>query len=261
MRMLVICLSLSLIAQQAVARTVRAIGVDTVGCCELRNPGWRSDVVFYNPTLQPLIVTLVSMSDGPSGAPEGSTLTLPPRIPVSVRKSTSWLRNGPLWFWTFDVPEEVEVRSELHYGYTIAGGPSPEIFIPAYGQISFPTFSDLTPAHQEKIFLGTDLGDLKRRVNVGVHNPSDQIAWAEVAVRRSCDRRLLAVDVFAVPPRTTVQRVRVHEGRVDFESPDCPTFSRAEGSYVTVTVDRPSLSFVSALSSADVPRLTHNFVP
>jgi hypothetical protein len=156
-----------------------ARGADISYCLWLN---WESDVLFYNVGATPAVVRVLNVSNGSIDAPT-DTLMLPPRTVISLRASDGkfWIpqprEHGfvPLWVWRFEVPDTVQVTSflELHESNCAIEG-----FGAVRGQITLPTFDRLVPGGQEQVFLGTDLGNRDRRVNVAVYNTGPAAATA-----------------------------------------------------------------------------------
>lgn len=223
---------------------------------------WRADVLFYNTSLIDARVRLVGVSNGESLPGPYEELTVPARSLVSVQRTagTYWYPKdprglAPLWMWRIEAPDVVEVHSQMElFEESCANAIVPTAL---RGQLTLPTFEKLIPAHQEQIFLGTDLGEMERRVNVAIYNPASAPATARIALHRGCDGSIVASETVVIPPNTVVQKSRLHSGA---PPNDCPSPRLAVGSYVVVTVDQPSIAFVSALSNTEATILTHNFV-
>jgi len=254
-----------LLATPAFSRDVFVVGVDGRGadinpCVWLH---WSGDVLFHNAADTVQNVRVLDVSNAPLSALRDN-LDVPPKTVVSLQSAVANTWNPlsgaefiPLWVWRFSVPDAVKVMSymelrEENCALSLVG------FGAVRGQITLPTFDRLVPAGEEQVFLGTDLGDLDRRVNVAIYNAGEVSASAQVTVRRICDNATLASETISLPPDTTLQRVRLHSGRVALGEcgPEHPT----RGTYVTVRLDQPGLAFVSALGNDEITRLSYNLV-
>jgi hypothetical protein len=149
-----------------------------------------------------------------------------------------------------DVPEGVVIEGILILG-TGTGEECGQIPRPdnlaLYGIIHFPHFRALVPAYQEQIHLGTTLGLQKSRNNVGIYNASAFAATANVTLRRACDDRIVDETTVELGPNSSTQ--------VRLENKSTGTCDRARIDYVTVTVDQPSLTWVSTLANGVDPRV------
>ena len=160
-----------------------------------------------------------------------------------------------------DAPEKVIVEGTLQIGYDFLPG---EFFNFRLGRLSIPAWPRLIPAGTTHVHLGADLSDatdLPARVNVGIYNSSPtQVALATIEVRRACDDAIMAIHSVMVPPNEIQQFGNLAtvpfaycEGVVGLIS-DYPT------AYVTVTVDQPSLSYVSVLANNALPSVNSSFL-
>jgi hypothetical protein len=243
-------------ARDAYVIGMHARGANVTNCSWLV---WRGDVVFYNTSATEQRVRVVGVSNGvlsPSGHEE---IAVPANSAVSRDAATGgfWYPQdprglAPLWMWRLEVPEPVRVHSNMRLDEAFC---TPSVGPDNRGQITLPTFDQLVPANEEQIFLATDLGELARRVNVGLYNSAAVPSSAHLRLLRACDNAVLATTTVSVPPNTTVQ-AQLQSGA----APTLCTAPLAAITYVTVTLDQPGLAFVSVLANEDVTRLTHNFV-
>ncbi len=217
---------------------------------------WDSDVLFYNSSSATQTVRLINVSNGSDVDLVGDSFDVPPMAAVSLPhrfRPSGWV--SPLWVWKFEAPLTVETTSFFELYEKIGHLPEPGA---SRGQIRLPVFERLAPPGEEQVFLGTDLGLRDRRVNVAIYNAADVTAIAEVVVRRNCDGLPLVTETFAIPPDTVIQHGAVHSGVVGYTS--CAENS-TRGTYVTVTVDQPSLAWVSALANDEATSVTLNVIP
>lgn len=122
-----------------------------------------------------------------------------------------------------------------------------------YGATRLPVFRALTPAGEEQIHVGTSLGLVSARNNVGIHNSGDAAATARVELRRGCDDRLLSSATVQVAPNSTTQ-VRV-EGAADVGCTAAHRDAQPWVESIRVVVDQLSLTWVSTLASGVEPRI------
>jgi hypothetical protein len=154
------------------------------------------------------------------------------------------------WIVQFDVPDTLaaEGRMEVYGPFDSCGG---QLGLPltATTKIRMPVFSRLVPPGEEQVHYGTDLGLPPARQNVGIYNAGTQPAAATITVVQPfCAMRSLTQTAI-IPPDTLVQ---VGILRV----PPCGGAPQAAAAYTVVTVDQPSLSFVSTLTNGTTPGAT-----
>ena len=123
------------------------------------------------------------------------------------------------------------------------------------GHASMPVFTALVPAQVPQIYLGTDLGERESRANVGIYNAGSVPATADVQLRRTCDNSVVDQRIVTVDPNATVQ-VGLF-GSVDNVCDRISSFTWSR--YTVVTVDQPSITFVSNLATKPDP--FYPFVP
>jgi hypothetical protein len=251
-----------LVASMTYARDAYVIGMDARGanvtsCSWLI---WRGDIVFYNTSATELRVRVVGVSNGTLRVSGHEEIAVPARSAVSRDMATGgfWYPLdsqglAPLWIWRLEVPDAVRVHSEMRLDEVFC---TPSVEPETRGEITLPTFDELVPANEQQVFLGTDVGELPRRVNVGLYNSGPVTSNAELRLHRACDNAVLVATAVAVPANTTLQ-TQLQSGAAP---PPCAEPGTANGTYVTVMLDQPGLAFVSVLSNDDVTRLTHNFV-
>jgi hypothetical protein len=270
--LLAIMLSQSLAIQ---ADDVRVLFVDALGAedpagpCyqQWPSPGsqlrWRSDVLFFNRSSEPLPVLLLGISNGGHTEP-GRSMTLAPQTAVSLSLHEAgrlWRPSGsPIAVLHLDVPAAVSVSSRLDMGALhncVSAGP----FNADYGSLSLPLFRRLVPANEPQVHLVADRGSLPARINVGVFNAGTIPASAHVELREACGDRVLATRDVVIPGDTLIQV----EGLKAKDTEDCPHGLLSDpvrpkayswANYVLVTISEPSLSYVSSIADDQFPRGT-----
>jgi len=247
LKILVLCGGLTLFAaaDSAVADDVWALQ----GSVCTGTYWWLSDVLFHNAGSETATVRLLEVSNGVPQSSSDRELQLPPGRSSSIaRAGKPWLPSAPvpLWVTHLDVPPNVTVESRIILGRTVCIGPQVG-GAGIYGKISFPLFRALQPAGVTKIHLGTDLAELPTRNNVAVYNASDVPAHAIAEVRQLCDDTVIDTRQLDIPGKSVVQITGMNA-----TTEGCNPGSGSRYAYVAVTVDQPSLSWVSSLSNADV---------
>jgi hypothetical protein len=210
---------------------------------------WTADAVLQNATDAPLTVRQVSFSDISSLPIITPSFAILPHTTTSLRRQRGLNHiqtpQTSVWVEQFDVPDGVLVDSRIEIGASLCNV-SPPITGPVNGKLSTPTFRSLVPAGTVQRHIGTDLGLVNARVNVGVFNAGEAAAHAHVEVRRACDDALLGSSD-AMINRNSLIQVSMNIGAPK------PACSGADidswVSYTSVTVDQPSLSFVSTISN------------
>jgi hypothetical protein len=207
---------------------------------------YTSDVLLYNATASPARIRVIEVSNG-------SLTTTDRDLTLDVGKSTSiarankeWHPDTPavLWVTHLDVPAGVIVESRISIGQqcTVCGNvPSPGIF----GKLSFPVMRSLQTPLVTRIHLGTDLHAVPARNNVAVYNDAVFTAHAHIDVHQMCDETVIDTRDIQIPAKTVIQI-----NNLSTATSNC-TNTGMEYTYVAVTVDQPSLSWVSSLSNAD----------
>lgn len=258
MRLFLSLVLVATIAERADAREVYVVGgvADGAATHYCRWINWDSDALFYNSGYAPATVRLLNVSNGYLEDSVDSAFVVPPRtvLPVDARLRPSG-GNIPIWVWTFEVPDSVKVTSFLELREKNCVFPEPRAM---RGQITLPVFDRLIPPGEEQALLGTDLGDRDRRINVAIYNAGSAPATAQITVRRVCDGVPLGSDTFLIPPNTAIQKGTVHSGVVPYGN--CGQIS-ARGTYVTVLVDQPSVSWASTLANDEATSVTLDVVP
>jgi len=204
---------------------------------------WDTDAFFFNHGAAEATVTLLD-------ADAGMQFSIPPQKAVAL--STA-LPARPLHLVHAIVPDAVTVENALFIG-AAQGGTRPTAPTYEYGKVRLPVFTALTPANQPQVHLATYLGNQASHANVWIYNGGDEAATAHVVIRRQCDDAVVDETTVGVGPKNAVSL----SGLAAASTP-CPasTTTRAwitRSIYTTVTVDQPSLSFVSSVANDQIPR-------
>jgi hypothetical protein len=140
-----------------------------------------------------------------------------------------------------DVPSgvSVESRSEFFVRNECVAFPG----IGSMGHASMPVYKALIQPGEPQVHLGTDLGTApSSRTNVAVYNAGTVSASARIEIRRTCDNSIAEERTVVISPNTTIQIGGLSPG-LDTCTTGIPWLR-----YTVVTVDQPSLSFVSSLT-------------
>lgn len=221
-----------------------------INACEMYR--WTGDVVFHNANSTPATVTLLDLSNGTFDPLTSRMITIPAGKTVSINSAGRFWRpvetttSGPLWIDHLDIPDGVIVESRIELGVTSTCGGLPG---PRKGKQSFPIFRQLQPANLPRFHVGTDLGLVDARNNVAVYNAGNQTAHVHIELRAGCDDSLLATQDVTLSANNIQQF-----GFPSTTTAGCPSGSFQGGTnlwvtYMVVTVDQPSLSFVSSLAN------------
>jgi hypothetical protein len=213
---------------------------------------WHDVLTFYNTTNATATIRVLGISNGSPYLTDPDTIDVPPGAVVSADNVLrgAWQppldRGGGLWMMHLDVPAGIiiESRDEMFLGNSCIPISLP---IPpaSLGKVSLPVFREAVPANERQVHLGTDLGSKGARINVGIYNESQMVANAHIEVRRSCDNSIVDSRDVQVPPDTLVQVAGLQPG-LNTCAPFATTFTWLR--YTVVTVDQPSMTFVSAVS-------------
>ncbi len=231
---------------------------------------WSTDAVFYNAGITDARVRLLGISNGGGGTINPAEFTIPPRRSASLQRLVSAWRpgaNDPLWIIHLEVPPEVVADSLLFIGSTtVPGFPAVPITRPfRFGKVRLPVFNALVPAGQPQVHLGTYLGspsDIPSRINVGIYNGGSVPATARIEIRQQCDDTVVDSRAVIVPADSLIQVT----GFQALER-NCPPFvpgtlgGSFDAVYTLVTVDLPSLSFVSNLANNSLPLTSMSITP
>jgi hypothetical protein len=234
------------IATTAVAADVYLLRFDAVsrqsGCLSVV---WHDQATLFNTTNAPATVRVVGVSEGKPASGAVDSFVVPPGSAVSLEDSLGrpWLSIAPLYVMHLDIPSGVRVgsRNEVYvHNDCIVLPPRPG----ALAQVSMPVFTALVPAGLPQVHLGTDLGELPSRTNVGIYNAGSVAAQARIELRRVCDNTVVDVRTVTVAAGATVQVGSLVAGaNICGSTPSQSEWLR----YTVVSVDQPSLTFVSNL--------------
>lgn len=201
---------------------------------------WDTDAFFYN---QGSTEARIEFLDDYAGL----GFTLAPHASTSLSKAIPQIFR----FIHASVPDTVIIENALFIG-TTRTRPDPPLTQYVHGMVRLPVFTSIVPANRPQVHLATFMGSVISRHNVWVYNGGDEPATARIAVHRQCDDAVIDEATIAVPPRDAI----VVNGMGAAPS-GCPTGPRdwtGATLYTIVTVDQPSLSFVSTLANTDVPQ-------
>lgn len=213
---------------------------------------WSTDAYFYNSSTTTARVRLLGLSNVANPEPPRE-LTLAPGRTAALLKAAPTFRPPsvpPLWIVRADVPEGVAVESILLVGTIVDRPPLPlEIRRYDFGKTRLPVFRALVPPNQRQPHLATFLGP-ESRINVGIYNAAGTPATARIEIRRHCDDVLVDERVVSLPADTVLQF-----GGFSAQHAECGADASLSGPgvYTVVTVDQPSVSFVSNVANAYSP--------
>lgn len=220
---------------------------------------WRDEVLLYNTLATPATVRLLGVSGGLVPADAPTEVVVPPRQVVSLDAATGFRwrpeprsRNYQMWAVHLDVPAGVVIDSRNAFNYEWLGCVSPhtsETY--PLGKVSLPVYRAMVPANVAQSSIGTDLGNRTERLNVTIYNAGAAEAHATIEVRRGCDDSLADERTVAIPANSVVQVTGLKPGAAT-----CGVWTPVRGiaghvRYTTVTVDQPSVSYVSVIGKAD----------
>ena len=208
---------------------------------------WQDGALFFNRSFAPATVRVIGISNGTPNetmpdsfvVPAGKTISLPSAL-AGVWLPMPFEPSYTLWVMHLDVPAGVTVASHDDL-YVTDACLSGHQRLPI-GGTPLPVFNALVHAGITQVHLRTDVGSRGSRTNVGVYNAADTAATATLQVRRVCDDVVMDERIVVIPPNSAVQIGALGRGTDDCASdPQSVRWMR----YTTVTVDRPSLSWVS----------------
>ncbi len=167
----------------APADEVRVLFVDARGGEDPANPcfrlQWRSDVLFFNRSREPLPVVLLGVSNGGQTEP-GQSIMLPSHAAVSLLLHDAWRQwhptRGPISVLRLDVPPAVAVSPHLNL-WRLSDRVSDTVFNAEYGTLSLPLFRSLAAAGEPQVHLMADRGSRRAslRSPVTPRSGSDRI--------------------------------------------------------------------------------------
>jgi hypothetical protein len=247
-------LACATIADAADLYLVRFNAVSRTNACTTVN--WHDEAMFFNSGIAPATIRVLGVSQGQPapGAPDSFVVAPGSAVALDDALGRAWSGVAQLYVMHLDVPQGVRVasRNEVYSPACLVFIPSPG----ALGQVALPVFTALTIAGVPQVHLGTDLGQLPSRTNVGIYNGGDVAAQARIELRRVCDNIVVDERTVTVPANATVQVGPLSPG-----VNTCTTSSQSEWlRYTVVIVDQPSLTFVSNIRET-LPNAGMGFIP
>jgi hypothetical protein len=222
--------------------------IDPSGCTQSY---WTDDVLFFNNSatnarVKFLDATYPLSADG-IDVKAGHSATLHEQLGTAQDPSAA-TRLGVLHV---DIPADVVTMSRmlLFAQQAFPKPPACPVLAPpfygpsAYSTVPLPVRTSLAPANLPQVHLGADLAGIESRLSVVVYNASRIPATAQVVLRRGCDDGVLAEQNVSVPANGVVQVFGLSTADDHACAQGNPAGLRRT---VTVTVDQPSLSFVTA---------------
>jgi hypothetical protein len=206
---------------------------------------WNTDAFFFNTSTTDAVVTLLDDYEGmqfvvPPQRIVSLSTALPPRIFAFVHAS---------------VPDSVVVENALFIGNvrdSIIGLPSPPIY--RYGKVHLPVFRAVTPRNTPQVHLATYLGEQQSHLNVWIYNDATVAAQAHIEVRRQCDDAIVDETTTTVGPKNSLSLGALASGVAGCPVPGATAPWIGHSIYTIVTVDQPSLSFVSVVANGKIPQ-------
>jgi hypothetical protein len=207
---------------------------------------YTGDVLFYNPNQSAARIRVIEVSNGALVTTDRDLILDPAHSTSIARANKAWHPDStaPLWVTHLDVPAGVIVESRISVGQicTVCGN-MPNLGI--FGKLSFPVMRTLQTPLVPKIHVGTDLHAVPARNNVAIYNDAVFTAHAHIEVHQMCDQAIIDSRDIEIPAKSVLQTNNL------LTAPTTCTGDGAEYTYVAVTVDQPSISWVSSLSNAD----------
>lgn len=214
---------------------------------------WRDDLLLYNTNSTPVIVRVLGNSNGAAAITAPSSVILAPATATSLNLflKEAWVPPSAdplLWLLHLDIPPGVvaDSRDEFSRFYLCIASPTPPNSL---GKVSLPIFRELVAPNLPQVHLGTDLGGGDARTNIGIYNGGVVEGTARVEIRRVCDDSVVEKRVVIVAPDTLIQVLGFRQGD------DVCVSSIAWMRYAVVTVDQPSITFVSTVTERPNPLL------
>jgi hypothetical protein len=223
------------------------------GCHQLQ---WTPDTLFLNTDSAPAVVRLLGMSDGPDEVVQ-RTITIAPMTLTSLRGTAAFAwrpsSGASAFYLHLDVPPDVVVSNVLNVGLGDCdlGTPQGDVSA-AFGSVKLPRFDVLNAADQTRYILGSDLGLVSARTNVGVYNAGGETAVADLQLRRGCDGQVLDRATFTLAPNSSRQ-ISLNP-RIAGACTARPVQDWVN--YVTINVSQPSLSYVANIVNNETPRVS-----
>lgn len=205
---------------------------------------WSTDAFFFNQGMTDAVVKVLDDANG------DTQFTIPPQHAVSLSNA---LPHRLFRFVHAIVPDSVAVENALFIGEV------PISILPIapeyrFGKVTLPVFTALTAANQPQVHLATFLGSQQSHANVWVYNGGDSAATAHIEIHRQCDDAVVDTTTVTVASKNAL----VVPGMAStfggcIVTPEMQPWM-ASATYAVVTVDQPSLSFVSVVASGQIPK-------
>lgn len=219
---------------------------------------WQSDLHFHNTGTSDAVVHFLGISNGSATPP--LDITVPAGRTSAVQGGSSMLGPGvgwvpdshdPVWMVHLDVPDTVvlENRAEVVSGPWVPCNPGQGTIL---GGLPLPSFRSLVSAGTPQYHLQSDLGNQDYHMNVTVFNSGSVPAQATLSFRQGCDDGLEDESTVTIPPNS----LEVFGGFTVY--PNCseiPPGAANSASYVVVTVDQDSVSYVTTLLNGVAPEI------
>ena len=228
------------------------------------NREWQDQLVFHNSGSNDESIGLLGVSNGaPNANPQ--ELTVPAGLtrlsnPLHPSAIDTWAPDPspPLWVAHLEVPDGVSITSRARV-LTIeflCSHPQLGSINRVYAGLPLPVVRSLTPASVPQVHMATDIGGVvggatpksDSRINVGVYNGGAATAAVSIDVHRACDDAVLSQLSLSIPPNTIIQNAGL-----TVTSESCSEHLPALDTYVVVTADQPSFSYVVTLSNQSPP--------
>lgn len=258
MRFLVIGVVVSIFASGytggAEVYVVNGMATGSIGEC--RAVIWRSGFLLHNVSETERVVRLTGASHGAFPGP--ASATLPSRTSIgSAAAGLSRSEGATLWVTRLDVPPEVAVegRLELYLENPCTLPPPAEA---PFAKVPMPVFTRLAAAGEVQNHFGVDLGAQDVRLNVGIYNAGESAATALIEVTLPlCSPAPISTRTALISANDVVQVPLTDLQPCSFGDPLRPAWAMN----VHVTLDQPSLSFVSTLSKDAALTVTTSVTP
>jgi len=215
---------------------------------------WSTDVLFYNRGVAPGTVTVLSISN-PSdrGGRVGASFVVAPGKTASLKQQLRGIPNGDaLMIVHLSVDNELVAENVLYIGGELVSSFNSDTIFREHGKIRLPMFTSLVPANEAQVHLESDVGDIPAHINVGIYNAGSETATAKIETRAHCDDGTISTTTVFIPADTVVQ-VTGFQAETQRCGTASPGLEQKSSVYTVVTVDQPSLTFVSALANDNAP--------
>ena len=246
----ILLMAMTLCASAASARDVWVIMGNAKGpvsgCSQVYT--WTADAYFHNVGTEAVSIKIIDSSNG--GGPAAiDAIVLPQQAVALSRLFGARAPSLPLFVAHLAVDDSILGEGRLEYRYDFPCSTLPPLLGPV-GKGSLPVFTELQPALIPRPHFGTDLALQKARINVAIYNDGNVMAVATVETRRpGCIGAAPERQSVLIPPKTIIQATVKTPANCDVGDPLMPAWEVV----TTVTVDQPSLSYVSVVSNERAP--------